>query len=456
MIKPEVADISSVAKTLPPTPTKEMSATSASEADMKKDIARILEETKLPERRGKAPEQKATVPPPSPQPIRTTIKTPEQSLTQKQEHVEKHAAGLTKEMTSRIGEGTRIITPEGMVTPFTPQAIKRQQPGVPIRTVPPHTMEKVNATPPAVATEKAEEKDIIVQRPSTASLRTLKDDLRELVSVRKMSLVHAATLESERRKKGTVVDQAAVAARAGRMKRLLRFFAIVALLLLLGGAALFAMLVVQSERSENRTPDFGTSFIFSEQTLSYPVLGGLAPREIQQQLSQSRFQGNLSLGAMERIVPTIIEMGGVERTAYTQEFMNAIAPTAPDELIRTVDNDFFFGVHTEGENVPIFIFSVSQYENAFAAMLSWERTMNEDLSPLFTRVFHQELDERGAPIVVRFEDASIRNYDVRALKNQQGEVKMLYAFPSRTILIITESPHALVEALARLRAERRL
>ena len=240
-----------------------------------------------------------------------------------------------------------------------------------------------------------------------------------------------------------------------------RFFASVAVLVVLGLAGLFTILVVRSERSAGSgTNSFGTSLIFAEQTLSFPLLD-LAPREIREQLSTSRNQNNLTLGAVLRIVPTVAHTdpasgSKVELPATAFEFMRAIAPTEPDELTRSFGTDFFFGVHTLDENVPFLILPITSYENAFSGMLAWENSLNEDLSPLFTRVQYEKLDARGAPMLARFEDVIIRNYDVRALRNKSGDIRMLYSFPSRNMLIIAESPNTFIEALARLRAERRL
>jgi hypothetical protein len=298
------------------------------------------------------------------------------------------------------------------------------------------------------------------KRPVVSSLRTLKDDLRDLVKVRKMSLIHAASLESERRKKTSDVESTVSASRGQRRLRMFRFIAGLAVLLAVGSAALFAIFIVQSERTGGSVTDFGAGIVFAEQTLSFPLLPDMTPPEARTQLSTSRNQGSLTLGAMLRIVPTIIakDDSGTnhERPATAFEFITGITSDAPDELTRNLSDDFFFGVHTVDENVPVIILPISSYQNVFAGMLAWETTMNEDFSPLFSRVHYEKLDAQGVPILARFEDVLIKNYDVRALRDERGDIKMMYSFPSRNYLIIAESPHSFVEALARLRAERRL
>ena len=56
----------------------------------------------------------------------------------------------------------------------------------------------------------------------------------------------------------------------------------------------------------------------------------------------------------------------------------------------------------------------------------------------------------------RYEDLVMRNYDVRALKDDAGEIQLYYSFPTQNILIIAESPYSFPEILSRLQASRQL
>jgi hypothetical protein len=138
------------------------------------------------------------------------------------------------------------------------------------------------------------------------------------------------------------------------------------------------------------------------------------------------------------------------------QFLTALGTRAPIELAGALGDDFFFGIHTVDENAPIIIVPVTSYERAFAAMLEWEPYMNLDLEPLFTLMPQQTKDAQGAIVERKFEDTVMRNYDVRALKDDQGQIQLYYSFPTRNVLIIAESPYSFTEILSRLRADRRL
>ncbi len=423
------------------------------------DFAKILEETKLPERRNMplsptptgGPLVRSSAPE-TPKAPSTAQKFPELGNTIPKEQ-EVHI--VTPE-----GSSAPVLSRPATRTPVTPQTLDESivgelSPTAPTPAKTPPVTGAVLNRPGLTPNEALPSESRPDKRPIVTSLHTLKDDLRDLVKVRKMSLIHAATLESERERQTADVESVVDATRARRRLRMFRMFAILALLFALGGAALFAVFIVQSERSGGQQTDLGSSLIFAEQTLSFPLLHDQNPREVRAQLATSRYQGNLTLGAMLRIVPTVSATGG-ERPATATEFLQAIAPTAPDELVRSVGTDFFFGTHTIDENVPVIIIPITSYEHAFAGMLAWEPSLNDDMTPLFPLVHYEKPDEQGIPHLVGFEDVLIKNYDVRALRDENGDIKMLYSFPSRDYLIIAESPHSFVEALARLRAERRL
>ncbi len=448
---------------------------------VKQDFAQILASTKLPERRDAATKNTASSAPAAGLVVRAAAPAEQQPPADDRlrQELSRLSSSIPKE------HEVRLVTPEGSSAPvLSHPSPPAPPPFIPkITTVAPPTLEKnitgelsPIAPPPSPTSENVPQPVAALitpetpatqvmpegrpdKRPVVTSLRTLKDDLRDLVKVRKMSLIHAATLESERKAKGSEAEAEAAATRAKYRVRSIRFIALLVLLVALAGAALFAVFAVQSQRSGGSATNFGNGLVFAEQTLSFPLLPDLSPLEVRTQLSSARNQGSLTLGAMQRIVPTVFiknQDGTTETQANAREFVRALVNEPPADLMRSLGEEFFFGVHTVDQNVPVIILPITQYQTAFAGMLEWEPLMNEALHPLFTRVHYEKLDAEGVPVIARFEDVLIKNYDVRAMRDENGDIRMLYSFPSRNYLIISESPHSFVEALARLRAERRL
>jgi hypothetical protein len=167
-----------------------------------------------------------------------------------------------------------------------------------------------------------------------------------------------------------------------------------------------------------------------------------------------------TLGSLLHIVPVVpaVDQNGrqSERAATLSEFFAAIGVEPPENLMRALGDDFFLGIHTVDKNAPIFVIKVNSYDRAFDGMLTWERTLNGDLSPLFTPVPRLLMGADGIQVERPYTDLVMRNYDVRALKDDEGVIQLYYSFPTRDLLVIAESPYTFTEILSRLQAGRRL
>lgn len=286
------------------------------------------------------------------------------------------------------------------------------------------------------------------------SLHTLKDDLQSVVQEKKISYVRAVALEEKKRHSTEAGETAPVTSRSHTTG----IVTAALILMLLGALAIGAVLYVSTQRAAGSPSPLSDSLIFAEASIPFKLDEFNAP-DARRALAQARATSGLTLGAITRIVPTITEATeteSVERAATFGEFLNGIGAHPPEELLRALSGEFFFGIHTVDENAPVIVIPVESYERAFAAMLLWEKTMNADLTPLFTAVGRLTTDAQGLPIERQFEDLLMRNYDVRALKDDDDIIQLFYAFPTRNVLIVAESPYSFTEALSRLRAERKL
>lgn len=286
------------------------------------------------------------------------------------------------------------------------------------------------------------------------SVHTLKDDLQDVVESEKISAVKAAALEARKREKR---DQASLQQipRAPRSHAVLKTILAACLLILCGVGALLVVSVVKNQRAVNEGTTALSSIMFSEQTLSYPIQGKTGV-PLRQELSLARTQIQIPLGAVTRIASVLPQQDGTPRVITAREFLSALGATLPTDLAQSLSDEYFFGVHSLDQNVPILVLPLIDYEHAFAGMLGWEKTISDDLRPLFTHVPAETLMSDGTLVSRKFEDVIIQNYDVRVLKDANGTIRLLYSFPTRNFLIIAESPNSFVEILSRLRAERRL
>jgi hypothetical protein len=278
--------------------------------------------------------------------------------------------------------------------------------------------------------------------PKITSMHTLKDDLQGVVREQKISVVRAAALEQDKRRG---VEHLEIEARPSRLKSILLTSSF---LLVLGLFALFGVYYYVASNTAPMAPPQNDSLVFAESSVSVS-LDNMTPTALKQQLAQARqIAGNL--GSITRIVPTV-GTGELTRAATFSEFMSAMGAHPPEDLVRALSVNFFLGLHTVDKNAPVLIVSVTSYDRAFAGMLTWEATMNADLTPLFTPVPAFVLQD-GIPAQRPFTDSVFRNYDVRTLSDDAGQIQLYYSFPSRNILIIAESPYTFTEVLTRLQA----
>lgn len=291
------------------------------------------------------------------------------------------------------------------------------------------------------------------------SVHTLKDDLQSVVRSEKISLVRAAALEEDKRAhRGYEIETKDT--RRPQRRRFVGTLVTMVTLLTLGAVALGAVFLVQSARKTGGENTFlSQGLLFSEQTIPFSITNQSTLR-LKSTLAGIRTSSALTLGAITRLAPILEETDTAgtaqQREATLSEFFAAIDAHAPADLPRALDSTFFFGIHTVDENAPLFVIPVTSYERAFAAMLTWEQTMNADLSPVFTGVTALVRNKDGLIVRREFEDVVMRNYDIRALKDDSGIIQLYYSFPTRDYLIIAESPYSFAEILSRLRAERKL
>jgi len=308
-------------------------------------------------------------------------------------------------------------------------------------------------TPPPTPPSKD---DDVPQEGPVVPVRTLRHDLQAVVKDTKLSLVQAAALEEEKR----AHREAPLApVQTDRVRHYTKPIALALLFTALGILLLGTVAFIVSEQTVGGNPQYGTNLIFSEQVAAFPLLEN--PQDIKRSLAAARASGGLTLGSITRLVPTTSdtdpETGAIiEREATAREFLTALDIRVPEELVRTLADDFFFGFHTVDEQAPLLVFRITSYERAFGGMLVWEKTLNADLSPFFTGLSPLIKNSEGLVVERTFSDSVMQNFDTRVLKDDAGVTQLYYSFPTRSLLIIAESQYSFPEVLSRLRAERKL
>jgi hypothetical protein len=142
---------------------------------------------------------------------------------------------------------------------------------------------------------------------------------------------------------------------------------------------------------------------------------------------------------------------------------------APSLLSRSLRPEYIVGVHIHTTRDPFIILRTSSYDNTFAAMLEWEKTMPGDLhgfivattTPQATTTAKTTKTTKGktktppaaattTPLV--FKDVIIRNKNVRVVSDASGKPLLMYSFPNKETIVITTNEDTFKEVIGRLSA----
>ena len=140
----------------------------------------------------------------------------------------------------------------------------------------------------------------------------------------------------------------------------------------------------------------------------------------------------------------------------TNDLLSLLEARVPDTVRRSLDQNYMLGVHVKANNEPYLLFRITNFNNVFAGMFQWERTLAKDMESIFFRnlsVLNKELTNPTVPTPIFvstttdsgtsttielpqrttsntkiFEDEVIANTDARVLKNQSGKTVFFYTY----------------------------
>jgi hypothetical protein len=296
-------------------------------------------------------------------------------------------------------------------------------------------------------------------------LRTYKDDIAEAMKRDKTSVVTIAAAESVRREKRRLETRMheQVARKPLPIKQIL----VTSLSVLLIGAGSFSVYFVYTTfiAPLSSVPEPEEQLLFGDARRPI-LLKDLSRSPLMNTLTKEALGLRATLDTITLLTPVMKNELGVEEPVPTDTFLRALDLHAPDSLLRSFQPTFVFGVHVFDGNEPFFLFKTNFFENAFAGMLAWEPAMSEDLAPLFgPKVV--PLFSLTAPITASstsadiayedigvFNDVVIRNKDTRVLRDENGEIVLLYSFLDQETLLITTNEYTFRELFVRLTSSR--
>ncbi|MBI2109023.1 MAG: hypothetical protein HYT93_02460 [Parcubacteria group bacterium] len=275
-------------------------------------------------------------------------------------------------------------------------------------------------------------------------LRTYKSDVAESMKSGKQSLARMVVAESARRDSSGATIPPQEKRNIFSLKNIAMGGGIVLFIIAM---TVVALLFIGKKETETRVVQVAPLWtpIFTEVD-SKITLSNITEQEIKAGVARAWEQATIPINSVLHVAfvkqVTCIE-GFCEAPVAISELLSALPNSIPPQLLRTLDDQFFFGFHSFKTTVPVLILQNRFYDGAFLGMLEWESFMPFDLAPLF-----QTGSARGR---VTFEDVVVDNTDVRILRNAASEVILLYSFVDRETIVITTNIDAFKEIAKRLR-----
>lgn len=326
------------------------------------------------------------------------------------------------------------------------------------------------------------------EQPLVKPLQTFQGDIESLVGEKQISVVSIAAAEADKR---APQSTGPAPAQEGRpwLKKSLFIAAGMVLLASAGGVGYYIYMRMQPVPLAQQAP---APFILVDDTKTVVLKPGDETRQIMDALMRAKQGTQLALGLVARI--QVAKAGPLGDGSLVEvsapEFLQALAPEMPLQLVRTLEPQMLLGLHSFDENQAFMILKADSYETAYAGMLSWEDTMYADLMPLFGRtpaVHARPAVVNPAPVVSTttaatttqapqatstlsatttitvgtppspvkffegtFSDKVVENRDARVMLNQEDDIILLWTMLDRSTIVIANNDATLREIISRL------
>ncbi len=276
----------------------------------------------------------------------------------------------------------------------------------------------------------------------SAMLHTYKEDVKDLVKKRKISMVRALAMQSDKKTQVDGDELVTISSGDKPASSNTIFFIISSILMfILGTVAIFiAYNAHQKQLNINSgvIAPIDKSLIFVEYRAKINITDRRS-KDILRDLQELRDQTNTTLGSITKILPQ--DSG---KTITQQELIRRLGLSLPEQFIRLMDrgDNYMIGIHIADRNTPFILLTTTSYEHAFASMLEWEKIAERELQPFFNISNNNPAKQEAENIV-------IKNLNARVIRDDNNQIRFLYSFLDDKTLLITNNIYTLTEIAQR-------
>ncbi len=149
-------------------------------------------------------------------------------------------------------------------------------------------------------------------------------------------------------------------------------------------------------------------------------------------------------GNQGQIEELLFEKNNPPVTLSTIDFFTALGSGIPSTLLNAIDTNMTLGIYTTPnlDRHAFFIFGIKDYERALSGIMTWERTIIDDMFTIFNI---QTNGEYSSIMQANFEDVVINNKNARIIRDIRGNPALYILFINKDLLVITDNEDAVQE-----------
>lgn len=285
------------------------------------------------------------------------------------------------------------------------------------------------------------------------NIRTFQSDVANAVKTDNVSLIKIALAEKKRQERQGTLDSVLQVQESSNTGV---FIGIAAVLVIFAAGALFLYFAL---KTETVVPDTGLV------SISVPAFETEKNVDIDirnkdsndiERLLQAEKTAELPIGSIERVRFTATNELGATRELSAEEWLAFMRVRAPSSLLRSFEPGFIYGIYSITPRDSFIILKILSYDNAYAGMLEWETSMEDDIGGVIVNKKLDVIGEDGLTSTTTqqennvFVDRVISNKDTRVLLDKNGKIKILYSFIDQNTLVIASGESVLREVIFRL------
>lgn len=272
-------------------------------------------------------------------------------------------------------------------------------------------------------------------------LRTYTSDMAEAIKKNEISVIKIAMAEKEKNDKELSYEEIPT---SNSSKKLLISGGVILIIFAILGSYFLFKKKSGTEIPIQKIANIET-FISYDSKESFDVTNANSVSDLSEIIKKENQQNSGLIKALffTRKINTLDEM------LTSKNFLSLIKSTAPDPLVRSLTDKYLLGKYTNSKNnsAMFLILQTTDYPQAYASMLDWEKTISQDLFTLFNINFQTQ---NNIPLEKQWKDIIINNKDARVLYSNNGEGILYYVFINKNNFVITNNLDALKEVIARL------